>query len=802
MKSLIAVPAALAVLCANGFSQERIASQIDAPQIEKSQPERLRARYVTRPIRNAPDSTRTFATSIPSVPLWSNTVGTYTYQMVGTSPLTTNVTTTIAAPVIPLILTFSDGTVLDPTVSSTCSSSAPTTLMQASPIFNNSAYTVGGTSVGTTTYHDFYQRANFWQYTNPTGASPNYHTILTSSTGTAVKITVPAASGSVSTVNCGKRGLLDLNFLDSYLQTTAFKQLASNGVLPSQLPIFVMSNTVMYETTTSNCCVLGYHSAFSNPNYSSAIQTYVVADFDTTGAFGTTADVAPFSHEIGEWLDDPMGNNPTPPWGNIGQVTGCQSNLENGDPLSGTIDTITMSNSYVYHVQELAFASWFYRQSPSTGVNGWYSSNGTFTTPAAACDPTTTTLLVAPTIIPIGGTAVVTATITPSIAGEGMPTGSVALVSGSTGSTLATIPLVAGLATGTVTSLPTGNYSVTAKYSGDSTFETSTSSAVSLSVGISTVSFSPVALTFAGLAVGSSSAAQTVKLTNTGTAPLTGIAVSIGGASPSDYSQTNNCGTSVAAGSSCNILVTFKPTTAGIRTATVSIADSGIGSPQTIALTGTATGTPAISLTPTSLSFGSVNTGSSSSAQLITVKNTGTAALTITSLSVTGANIADFPTTTTCSSSLAAGSSCTVSVKFKPAAAGARSASVSISDNATGSPQTVALTGTGVTPLVPVVQLSATSLAFGSVASGTSGALTITITNTGSAALSIALPLTISGKVFTDTTTCTASLAVNAGCTATVTFNPTAKTSYTGTLSIADNASGSPQKVTLTGTGK
>ena len=130
---------------------------------------------------------------------------------------------------------------------------------------------------------------------------------------------VPAASGSVSTVNCAKRGLLDLNFLDTYLQTTGFTQLAANGVLPSQLPVFVLSNTVMYEGTTSNCCVLGYHSAFSNPSYSSAVQTYVVADFDTTGAYGTTADVAPFSHEIGEWLDDPLGNNPTPPWATLGR---------------------------------------------------------------------------------------------------------------------------------------------------------------------------------------------------------------------------------------------------------------------------------------------------------------------------------------------------------------------------------------------------------------------------------------------------------------------------------------------------
>jgi uncharacterized membrane protein len=800
MKSLIVVTCAMVVLSAHGFSQETSPERV-VTRPEKAAPEPSQGRYVTRPIRISPGAIHSAATPA-SVPLWSNTVGTYTYQMVGTSPLTTNTTTTIAAPVIPLILTFSDGTVMDPTVSNSCSSTAATTLMQASPLFNNSAYTVGGTSVGTTTFHDFFQRANFWKYTQPSGTSPNYHTILTSSTGTPVKITVPAASGSTLSATCGKRGLLDLNFLDSYLQSTGFTQLASNGVLPSQLPVFLLYNTVMYETTTTNCCVLGYHSAFNNPNFSSAVQTYVVADFETSGAYGTTADVAPFSHEIGEWLDDPLGNNPTPPWGNVGQVTGCQSNLEDGDPLSGTITPLTMSNSYTYHLQELAFTSWFYRQSPSTGVNGWYSSNGTFTSGAAACDPTSTTLSITPTTMAAGIAAIVSATVTPSIAGEGTPTGTVALISGNTGSTLATYSLGSSTTVGgTLLNLPTGSYNVTAKYSGDATFETSTSAPVALNVGISLVTLNPVALTFTSLAVGSSSAAQAVALSNTGTAPLSGIAVSIGGINPGDYSQTNNCGTTVAAGGNCTIHVTFKPTTAGIRTATVSISDSGIGSPQMIALTGTATGTPAISLTPSSLSFGSVNTGSSGAAQVITVKNTGSAALTITSLSVKGTNIADFPTTSTCSSSLAAGSSCTVSVTFKPSAAGARSASVSIADNATGSPQTVALTGTGVTPVVPVVSLSATSLAFGSVTTGASKALSVTITNTGTAALSITLPLTITGTVFTDITTCTATLAVGASCTATVTFTPTASGSYSGTLSIADNASGSPQKVTLTGTG-
>ena len=95
-------------------------------------------------------------------------------------------------------------------------------------------------------------------------------------------------------------------------------------------------------------------------------------------------DISALSHEVGEWMDDPTVSNPTKPWGHIGQVSGCQSNLENGDPLSGTTRVVTIGG-HPFHVQELAFTSWFYHQSPGSGVNGWYSNYGTFTSSAAPC---------------------------------------------------------------------------------------------------------------------------------------------------------------------------------------------------------------------------------------------------------------------------------------------------------------------------------------------------------------------------------------------------------------------------------
>jgi hypothetical protein len=92
------------------------------------------------------------------------------------------------------------------------------------------------------------------------------------------------------------------------------------------------------------------------------------------------ADVSILSHEIGEWMNDPQLLNFTPAW-LVG--SGCQGNYEVGDPLNGRLmPPVKMSNGFTYHLQELAFFSWFYRLSPSGGVNGWYSDNGSLTSDA------------------------------------------------------------------------------------------------------------------------------------------------------------------------------------------------------------------------------------------------------------------------------------------------------------------------------------------------------------------------------------------------------------------------------------
>ena len=139
----------------------------------------------------------------------------------------------------------------------------------------------------------------------------------------------------------------------------------------------------MLFRSSGACCILGFHDAFG-------AQSFGTADFDTSSIFASPVpDVSIMSHEVAEWMNDPFGNNPTPLWGHTGQVAGCQGNLEVGDPLSGTLapPIFNPENGFTYHMQELAFFSWFYG-APSVGVNGWFSDNGTFLTDAGpVCTP-------------------------------------------------------------------------------------------------------------------------------------------------------------------------------------------------------------------------------------------------------------------------------------------------------------------------------------------------------------------------------------------------------------------------------
>jgi Abnormal spindle-like microcephaly-assoc'd, ASPM-SPD-2-Hydin len=184
--------------------------------------------------------------------------------------------------------------------------------------------------------------------------------------------------------------------------------------------------------------------------------------------------------------------------------------------------------------------------------------------------------------------------------------------------------------------------------------------------------------------------------------------ISITGSNPADFSETNNCPSALAAGSTCNINVTFTPVSAASFSANLSVSDNASGSPQTAGLSGTGiTGsTPAVAFNPTSLDFNPQIDGTTSAGQTVTICNgtfsgstcnASTATLTISGLSIGGPNASAFGETNTCGSTLAAGATCTATVTFSPTATSLYSATLQISDNATGTPQAISLMGIGYT---------------------------------------------------------------------------------------------------------
>jgi hypothetical protein len=221
------------------------------------------------------------------------------------------------------------------------------------------------------------------------------------------------------------------------------------------------------------------------------------------------------------------------------------------------------------------------------------------------------------------------------------------------------------------------------------------------------VSLSASSLTFTNQMVGSTSPAQGIALNNTGNSTLTISGLAFSGTNASEFAETDNCGGSVAAGATCTINVTFFPAATGNRTGTLSITNNATSppSPQTVALTGTATA-PSLSVTPLSIAFPAQYVGTSGLPQSITVMNNGNAPLSISSVTTSAT---DFGTLNACGSTVAAGSSCTIGVFFDPTASGARPGTLTINDNAPGNPHTVALSGTGQDfSLAPVSRASTT----------------------------------------------------------------------------------------------
>jgi hypothetical protein len=333
----------------------------------------------------------------------------YSGVMVGGSPfaghkVTTNVTTYI----IPVIVVIG-ATSFDPTIADlTCMvppNDVPLTTYRNSPLFVSPAasWVMNGVNVGRGQYVDAFQRANFWADVR----GSNYNVNLSPITVLSPAVyNVPPQDGNIipdalfGNGGCGPNnnpqgveGEIYIYDFDAWVTNTLLPSYPQ--ITPGTIPLLLLYNVVMGLTQPPNvveCCVIGYHGATAGPPSG---QTYSPMDFDTSGIFGTTLrDTSASAHEIGEWMDDPYGTNPTPVWSS-GQSAPCssggQNNLEDGDPLSGLSNdfSVTMPNGFAYHLQELVFFSWFYNADhvASLGAAGGFSNHGTFRGPAEPCPP-------------------------------------------------------------------------------------------------------------------------------------------------------------------------------------------------------------------------------------------------------------------------------------------------------------------------------------------------------------------------------------------------------------------------------
>jgi hypothetical protein len=294
---------------------------------------------------------------------------------------------------------------------------------------------------------------------------------------------------------------------------------------------------------------------------------------------------------------------------------------------------------------------------------------------------------------------------------------------------------------------------------------------------------SPGVLSFSAQAAGSQSAGQYVVLYQPGSTAITLNSIAVSG----DFLTNNECVGYVLTGGNtdCQFTVSFSPTATGVRTGQLTLNSSG--GTQYMYLTGTGTAANNVTVSPTSIGFGTELLGTTSYDQIVTITNIGSQIVTFTSVAVGGADPSDFLVDNLCGSTLAVGASCSVQVSFHPTKPGARAASLNISDSAVNSPQSVTLSGTG-----NALFVSNTLLDFGDVNVGSSSSEPLELRNLGPKPISI-IQVKIGGRnpsSFSQTNTCGASIPAGGSCKFTVKFTPQTQGLLGAALDITTNGSG------------
>ncbi len=311
--------------------------------------------------------------------------GAYEGVIVGGNPFGKPEPVTIDAVLIPLIVQFAqpDGKLLteNPTAPDSCDPSGSSAAIRFlfSPVMLPTDLTFNGVSVGNAQYIDGFMRAEFW---NATGGSSSYSNSLNWTVGAPITFpTVPPHYGAIAGTGCNEGIAITESFFKSTMIGSIIPSLQAAGVIsPTKFAFFLLKNVITRTTSppTTGTISAGKHYATGSP-----VQTWARASYNVV------KDVETATHEIGEWMNDPLVTNKAPSWGRIGQFAkGCSTLFEVGDPLTGKSVLLKGPlSSYEYHVQQLAFFSWFFNTefTASLGAGGKFSSNGKFTGPSKDC---------------------------------------------------------------------------------------------------------------------------------------------------------------------------------------------------------------------------------------------------------------------------------------------------------------------------------------------------------------------------------------------------------------------------------
>jgi hypothetical protein len=334
---------------------------------------------------------------------------TYHYTMVGTDPSKGDITTTIPTVIIPMNFNFRATDV-------SLNGSEKVAQTIGSPVFHDADIGAAADAPGSAS-------APPQPPDTPPGVAPNPRVINEpsdvtqvgdaiyraqfhkSTSGWHVRLGAPTVQPA-ATINVPKNqgftvvgssshatiGLMSYSWFSSKLKNL----INTRNISPRVLPIFLVNNTFLYQGTTDNCCVLGYHGATSsyNGNGRQEVNTYMFASYSVQGVFGPNAgdtesyiaDIHGLSHEVQEWYDDPFVNNLVNPWLTpTAPQYGCTDLLETGDPVVGYGFKVPMPNGITYHPEDEVHLSWFARQDPSQAEQGYYTYLNNFADVAHGC---------------------------------------------------------------------------------------------------------------------------------------------------------------------------------------------------------------------------------------------------------------------------------------------------------------------------------------------------------------------------------------------------------------------------------